>query len=271
MLIGGKNFDTTHEAYVMGILNLTPDSFSDGGRYQAVDQALFRIEEMIQEGASIIDIGGESTRPGYQMISPEEEIERTSPLIRAASERFDIPLSIDTYKAPVARAALEAGAAMVNDIWGFRYDPLMAETVSSFGASCCLMHNRASAVYDDLIGEIQQDLALSVKTAVQAGIPENQIMIDPGIGFGKTYEMNLQVLREMAVFCRGPYPVLLACSRKSVIGNTLHLPVEERLEGTLALTAAGVLAGCAFVRVHDVQANVRAIKMALAIRRNNDE
>ena len=265
MQIGNRNFDTAHKTYVMGILNVTPDSFSDGGKFNSLDAALRHAEEMVGEGADILDIGGESTRPGHTVISDEEEISRVVPVIEAVKARFDVPISIDTYKAPVAEAALEAGADLVNDIWGFRHDPSMAAVTARHNAACCLMHNRHEAVYDDLLEDMLTDLQISVDLARGAGIPEEKIMVDPGVGFGKTYEMNLETIHHLEVLHQLGLPVLLGTSRKSVIGLTLDLPAAERLEGTLVTTVLAVLKGCAFVRVHDVKENRRAIQMTEAI------
>lgn len=253
----------------MGILNVTPDSFSDGGRYTAVYPALKRVEKMIEEGADIIDVGGESTRPGYQKISDEEEIGRTAGIIAEIKKNFDIPVSIDTYKSKVALAALQAGADLVNDIWGLKYDSKLAGIIAEFGAACCLMHNRNHTEYKDFMGEMKADLRESLEIAHKAGIADKKIILDPGIGFGKTYEQNLQAICKLGELRELGYPILLGASRKSVIGLTLNLPVEERLEGTLATTVLGVSAGCSFVRVHDVLENKRVIQMAEAVQRWN--
>lgn len=266
MDIGGRQFDTAHHTYIMGILNVTPDSFSDGGAYTDADTALFRVEQMLQEGADIIDIGGESTRPGHKQISCEEEIERTASMIERIRREFDPVISIDTYKSQVAQAAIEAGADLLNDIWGFRYDPHMAKLAAEYGKPCCLMHNRQTPVYPEgFLPGVLSDLQASLEIAAWADVPKENIMLDPGVGFGKTYEMNLEVMRRIKEIKALGYPVLLAASRKSVIGLTLDLPVDERLEGTIATTVYGVMQGCAFVRVHDVAANKRAIKMTEAI------
>ena len=263
MLIRNKEF--LNDTYIMGILNVTPDSFSDGGKWNSIDKSLRRVENMINDGASIIDIGGESTRPGYEKISDDEEIERIMPVISAIRERFDIPLSIDTYKSAVARAALESGADMVNDIWGFCYDDKMADVVKSFNASCCLMHNRAEAVYNDFEKDVYEDLKASIQLAKNAGIPDDKIILDAGIGFAKNTMQNLQLTADLSVIKNLGYPVLLGTSRKSMIGNTLNLPVEERLEGTLVTTVFAVQQKCLFVRVHDIKENMRAIKMTKAL------
>ena len=265
MNIGNRTFDIERKTYLMGILNVTPDSFSDGGQFNRLDAALRRAEEMVSEGADVIDIGGESTRPGHTPISDREEIDRIAPAVEAVKARFDVPVSIDTYKSSVAEAALQAGADLVNDIWGFRHDPEMATVTVRYNAACCLMHNRHEAVYRDLLEDMLADLQGSVDLALEAGIPKDRILVDPGVGFGKTYEMNLEVLRRLEEFRRLGLPVLLGASRKSVIGLTLDLPATERLEGTLATTVLAVLKGCAFVRVHDVKENRRVVQMTEAI------
>ncbi len=265
MQIGAKEFDTTHGAYIMGILNVTPDSFSDGGKWNRLDAALAHGEAMVQEGAAILDVGGESTRPGHQQISEEEEINRVVPVIRALKERLDVPVSIDTYKASVAEAALAAGADLVNDIWGLKYDPRMAEVIAAHGAACCLMHNREKPEYRDLMPDLLADLRESLELADRAGIPRDRILLDPGIGFGKTREQNLEVIRQVGQLRSLGCPVLLATSRKSVIGLTLDLPVDQRVEGTIATSVIGLIQGCSFFRVHDVKENLRAIRMAQAI------
>lgn len=265
MNIGDDAFMRSGHTYIMGILNVTPDSFSDGGRYDSVNEALKRARQMVMEGADLIDVGGESTRPGYEKISDEEEIERVVPVIEAIKRHMDIPVSVDTYKASVAKAALKAGADLVNDIWGLKYDPEMAHVIAESGAACCLMHNRETADYENFIEDCLNDLKESIQIAKAAGIRDDKIILDPGVGFGKTYEQNLQVLKHLDKFKSLGYPVLLGTSRKSVIGLTLDLPTEERLEGTLATTVMGVMAGMSFVRVHDVEANSRAIAMAEAI------
>lgn len=269
MRIGGKAFDTEHHTYIMGILNVTPDSFSDGGCYDTLDAALFHAEEMLRDGADILDVGGESTRPGHVQITEEEEIARVVPVIERLKAKFDAPVSIDTYKSRVAKAALDAGADLVNDIWGLKYDEKMAGVIAEYNVACCLMHNREKAEYAHFIPEVLLDLEESVRLAKEAGIPDEQIMLDPGIGFGKTYEMNLEMLKNLMSLQSLGYPVLLGTSRKSVIGLTLDLPSDQREEGTLATTVMGVMSGCSFVRVHDVKANYRAVKMTEAILREH--
>ncbi|RKI40319.1 dihydropteroate synthase [bacterium D16-51] len=277
MKIGKTEFDfNKRHTYVMGILNVTPDSFSDGGKFNRMDAALYHTEEMILQGADIIDIGGESTRPGYQKISAEEETERVVSVIEAVQKRFDVPISVDTYKAPVMDAALLAGGDMANDIWGLRYDSLfagegehsvwdcgtMAEVIARHQVPVCVMHNRKKAVYQKLLEEILSDLEGSIQIGIDAGISEDRMILDPGIGFGKTYQDNLKVLASLEGFHKLNLPLLLAASRKSVIGLTLELPVEEREEGTLVTTVLAAQNGWNMVRVHDVEKSVRAIKMA---------
>ena len=250
----------------MGILNVTPDSFSDGGRWNHMDDALFHAQRMIEEGADILDIGGESTRPGgYTRISDEEEISRVAPVIEALKKRFDTPLSVDTYQSGVASAAIAAGADLINDIWGLKYDARMAEVIAKSGLACCLMHNRDNAEYRNFMEDMKQDLRETIALAKAAGIADDKIILDPGVGFAKSYENNLEVIRRLKEFNELKYPVLLGTSRKSVIGLTLDLPAAERVEGTIVTTVMAVEAGCMFVRVHDVKENHRAIQMAEAI------
>ena len=265
MKIGNREFDIKNKTYIMGILNVTPDSFSDGGRFNEVDSALFHVSEMIRDGADIIDVGGESTRPGYTVISEEEEIERVVPVIERITAEFDVPVSIDTYKSGVAKAALDAGAVLVNDIWGLKKDPKMADVIAARDAVCCLMHNRRNTDYSDFVTDVITDLNESVKLAETAGISREKIIIDPGVGFAKSYEQNLQIINNVDKLCELELPVLLATSRKSVIGLTLDLPKDQRMEGTLATTVMGVMKGCSFVRVHDIKENKRAILMTEAI------
>lgn len=263
--IGNRKFNTDRHTYVMGILNVTPDSFSDGNRWNDREKALRHVEEMIEEGMDILDIGGESTRPGHTQISEEEEMERVVPMIEAVRKNFDVPISLDTYKAKVANAGIAAGADMINDIWGLKYDPDMAHIVAKSGVACCLMHNRKDADYQSFVEDVTADLRESIALANSAGIAENKIILDPGVGFGKSYDNNLEIIGSLEQLKELGYPLLLGTSRKSVIGYALDLPVEERLEGTLVTTVFAVLKGCSFVRVHDIKENVRAIRMAEAI------
>ena len=269
MIIGGKEFDTENNTYIMGILNVTPDSFSDGGKYNNMDAALRHAEQMIQEGADILDVGGESTRPGHMQITDEEEAERVVPVIRALKKEFDVPVSVDTYKSTVAEAALEAGADLVNDIWGLKYDPGMAAVIAGHDAACCLMHNRINTEYENFLADFMEDMKECVRLAAQSGIEKEKIILDPGVGFGKTYEMNLEIIHRLELMHELGYPILLGTSRKSVIGLTLDLPADQREEGTLVTTVYGVQKGCAFVRVHDVEKNKRAIRMTKALMRKH--
>lgn len=265
MRIGSRDFAITGHTYIMGILNVTPDSFSDGGKFNQIDAALKHAEEMIRDGADVIDIGGESTRPGYTKISDEEEIDRVVPVIEAVKKEFGIPISVDTYKSRVAEAAAQAGADLINDIWGLKYDPHMAEVIAKSGLACCLMHNRDNTEYRNFMEDVKQDLRETIVLAKAAGIADDKIILDPGVGFAKSYENNLEVIRRLKEFNELKYPVLLGTSRKSVIGLTLDLPAAERVEGTIVTTVMAVEAGCMFVRVHDVKENHRAIQMAEAI------
>ena len=265
MIIGNRVFDAEHRTYIMGILNVTPDSFSDGGKFNQMDAALYHAEEMIRDGADIVDVGGESTRPGHTVISDDEEISRVAPVIEAIKSRFDIPVSIDTYKGKVTEAALKAGADLVNDIWGFKFDHKVAELTAQYGAACCLMHNRSEPTYQDYLNDVVADLKECVRIAKDVGISDDKIILDPGVGFGKTYQMNLEIINHVDVLHSLGFPILLGTSRKSVIGQTLNLPTDQRVEGTLATTVIGVLKGCAFVRVHDIKENKRVIQMTEAI------
>lgn len=265
MNIGGHEFDLKNHTYIMGILNVTPDSFSDGGKYSRLDDALFHVEEMLGEGMDLLDIGGESTRPGHTFVPAQEETERVVPIIEAVKQRFDVPVSLDTYKAEVACEGLKAGVDMINDVWGLKYDPDMAETIAKAGVPCVLMHNRKEAAYHRLIEDVITDLRETIRIAKSSGIGDEQIVLDPGIGFGKTYEQNLEMLYSLERLLELEYPVLLGASRKSVVGLTLDLPADQRMEGTLVTTVFGVMKGCSFVRVHDIKEHVRAVKMTEAI------
>ena len=271
MKIGSKDFQFGERTYIMGILNVTPDSFSDGGSYYDMNAALKHAEKMIEDGADIIDIGGESTRPNYTKISNEEEISRVVPVISELKKHFDVPISIDTYKSEVAREAILAGADLVNDIWGLKYDNNMAEVIKHGEVPVCIMHNREQPNYKNFILDVMKDLEQSIQIALEADIDQGKIIVDPGVGFGKTYEMNLTVIRELEKFHQLDMPILLGTSRKSVIGLTLELPVTERDEGTIATSVMAVMKGCQFVRVHDVKGNKRVIQMTEAILRGNLE
>lgn len=252
---------------IMGILNVTPDSFSDGGKYNTVESAVRRAVQMIEEGADIIDIGGESTRPGHVPVSAEEELERVIPAIQAIREAVgeQVLISIDTYKSEVARAAIEAGADIMNDIWGLKRDSQMASLAAELGCPVVIMHNREVAVYNDLMADVVDDLEQSIRIAHQAGVREDQIILDPGIGFAKSHEENLIVMNHLEQIVALGYPVLLATSRKRVIRNTLNLPVDELVEGTAATVAIGIAKGCKIVRVHDVKPIKRTAMMCDAI------
>lgn len=266
MLIGNRDFDTKH-THIMGILNITPDSFSDGGKFNDLDGALKHTLSMIKEGAEIIDVGGESTRPGYTMISDEEEIERICPVIELLKRETDVPISLDTYKSRVALAGIETGVDMINDIWGLRSDPEMAGVIAAAKLPCCLMHNRDNvrAPYTDFVADMLADLRETIKIASEAGIQSDRIILDPGVGFGKSYEQNLQSIKHLDRLAALGYPVLLGTSRKSVIGLTLDLPAGERAEGTAATSVIAAVHRCMFVRVHDVKENYRAVRMAEAV------
>lgn len=265
MKIGNRQFDFNQEAYIMGILNVTPDSFSDGGKFNHLDSALRQAEQLIVDGADILDIGGESTRPGYTFIPVEEEVERVLPMIEAIKQRFDIPISLDTYKSEVAKEGIKAGVDLINDIWGLKWDGTMAEVVAKGDVPVCMMHNRKEQNYTNFIEDVLVDLKESLQLAKRAGIKEENIMLDPGIGFVKSLEQNLMLMNQMERVVELSYPVLLGTSRKSMIGLTLDLPVDQREEGTLVTTVLGYEKGCRIFRVHDVKANKRALKMAEAI------
>ena len=267
MKIGNREFQTKGHTYVMGILNVTPDSFSDGGKWNDRDRALKHVEEMIAEGMDIVDIGGESTRRGYTLLSDEEEIARVVPMIEAVKANFDIPISLDTYKSGVAEAGILAGADLINDIWGLKYDEKMAGVIAEKQLACCLMHNREKAEYRNFMEEMKQDLRETIALAKAAGIAQDKMILDPGVGFAKSYENNLESILRLTEVKELGYPVLLGTSRKSVVGLTLDLPAAERVEGTLVTTVFAVQAGCMFVRVHDVRENARAVKMTEAILR----
>ena len=241
MKIGNKEFKLGERTYVMGILNATPDSFSDGGKFNEVEIALKRVEEMISQGADIIDVGGESTRPNFTVVEVDDEINRVVPVIEAIKEKFDITVSIDTYKAKTAEAAIKAGADIINDVWGFKKDKSMASVAAKYDVPCILMHNREDKPYENLMEDVKNDLIESIKIAMDAGVKKENIILDPGIGFAKTYEENLIVMKNVKEIRDMGYPVLLGTSRKSMIGNTLNLPVDQRVEGTLVTTVMGIM------------------------------
>lgn len=266
MIIGNQEFLEEGHTYVMGILNVTPDSFSDGGRYNHLDAALKHTEQMIKDGAAIIDVGGESARPGHEKITDQEEIDRILPVIEKIKQEFSVPVSLDTYKAAVAKEGIQAGADLLNDIWGLQYDPAMGKIVADSGVAYCLMHNR-----DKITEEMDADLFIEqmkedAKRALDAGIKKERIILDPGVGFAKTQEQNLMTIANLDRLKALGYPVLLGTSRKSVIGYVLDVPTDKRLVGTLATSAVAVQTGCMFVRVHDVKENVELIQMLERIR-----
>ncbi|CEG21114.1 Dihydropteroate synthase [Planococcus massiliensis] len=253
------NFE--EKTWVMGILNVTPDSFSDGGNYTTIDNAVSRAKQMVRDGADIIDVGGESTRPGYTMISDEEEINRIVPVIQALVNEVDALISVDTYKAAVAEAAIEAGAHIINDIWGAKYEPEIAAVAAKWNVPIILMHNRNDTSYVNFWKDVKKDMENSIQIALDAGVQKAQIWLDPGIGFGKTTAHNIGMMQHLDQFVALGYPVLLGTSRKSLIGKVLDLPVAERLEGSLATVCYGVERGCHIVRVHDVKETSRTVHM----------
>ena len=265
MRIRKNEFNTENQVYIMGILNVTPDSFSDGGKFNTINNAVKQALRMEREGASLIDVGGESTRPGHESVSADEEISRVVPVITELKKNLSIPISIDTSKAAVAVKALNAGASLLNDVWGFRKDRDISAVAADFGVPCCLMHNRESTVYHDFLSEIKDDLKISIDIALRAGVSEDSIIIDPGIGFGKTVVQNLVVLNNLEIVNDIGFPWLLGASRKSVIGKSLDLPIDERMEGTVVTTVFGVQKGASFIRVHDVKENLRAVEMTRSI------
>lgn len=266
MIIGNKHFDLKNNVYIMGILNVTPDSFSDGGRFYDLDKALFHAEKMIQAGADIVDIGGESTRPNHVQISTEEEIERVMPVIRAIRANFDTPIALDSYKHQVVSACI-GEIDLINDIWGLRYDGgEMADLVASSGLACCLMHNRKHHDYTNFFDDYMADMQASIDIALEAGVAKDKIIVDGGVGFQKNLEENLTVLKRTKDLCALGYPAMIATSRKSFIGTIVGKDVDNRLVGTLATTAWGIMQGASFVRVHDVDENYDVIKIIQSIK-----
>lgn len=261
-------FEFGKRTYIMGILNVTPDSFSDGGDFTNIDIAIDHAKDMVNKGADIIDLGAESTRPGYTKISDEEEIERLLPVIKRLTKEINVPVSVDTYKSEVAKSVLDNGVHLINDIWGLQYDKNMANVVAEYNAYVCIMHNQDGTNYDkDIMDSIKDFLLESIKIAKEAGIKDDKIILDPGIGFGKNYEQNIEVLRRLGELKDLGYPILLGTSRKSTIGKILNVTPKERVEGTIATTVAGIIDGIDIVRVHDVKENLMAAKVADAIYR----
>lgn len=259
---GDQTLDFREETVVMGILNVTPDSFSDGGRYNEIELAIKRAEEMLKDGAKIIDVGGESTRPGHAPVTLSEELERTVPIIKAITEQLGCIVSIDTYKAQVAEAAVQAGAKIINDVWGARREPKIAEVAARHNVPIILMHNREVAEYENLLqDDMQADLRESIAIARAAGVPKVNIWLDPGIGFAKDTAQNIIAMQNLQSISQMGYPVLLGTSRKSLVGHVLDLQVEERLAGTTATVCYGIEKGCHMMRVHDVKEIAQAAKM----------
>ena len=273
LAIGPSTFAWGTRTYVMGIVNVTPDSFSGDGLLAAsdpVEAAVAQARAMAADGADILDVGGESTRPGHEIVGVDDEIERVVPVIAAIRAALpEMPISVDTTKPGVAEAALDAGANLVNDVWGVAADESMSRVAAGHGAPIILMHNRAEARYTNLIAEILADLQAAIDRAVKAGVEWDAIVVDPGFGFGKTAEHNLELLRRLDAIRLLGRPVLLGTSRKSTLGKVLDLPADQRVEATLATTALGVKAGVDIVRVHDVRENVRAARMADAVVRGD--
>jgi dihydropteroate synthase len=253
---------------IMGIVNVTPDSFSDGGKYNSVEQAVAHAKRLIAEGADLLDIGGESTRPGHESVSEEEELRRVIPVIeRLRHEQLGVPISVDTYKAAVADAAMRSGAHIINDIWGGLEEPDILRVAAQTKAPYILMHNRKDMNYgEDFVQDVIADLSARIEAAIAAGIAPEQLVLDPGIGFAKTGAHNLELIRRLNEIAALGYPVLLGTSRKRFIRDVLEAPVDDVVEGTLATTVYGIALGAAIVRVHDVRANARAARMADAIR-----
>jgi dihydropteroate synthase len=261
--IGGRRFEWGSRTYVMGIINVTPDSFSGDGLGDDQERAVSQGLRMVREGADMLDVGGESTRPGHQPITGGEEISRTETVIARLAREAGVPISIDTYKLEVAEAAVEAGATMLNDIWGLRRSPALAQLASAKGCALVLMHNQDGTDYaGDLMEEIKRFLRVSIDRAIEAGVPRERVLIDPGIGFGKTAEQNWVVMRRMEELRELAQPILIGTSRKSFIGKALDLPVNDRMEGTAATVTAAILRGADVVRVHDVREMTRVVQIA---------
>ena len=262
---GSFDLDYSNKTLIMGILNVTPDSFSDGGKYNRIDAALKHAERMVNDGADILDVGGESTRPNYERISEEEEIERVAPIIEAITRNIEVPISVDTYKSRVAEAAVKAGAHILNDIWGGKADSLMSKVAAEYKVPIILMHNRGNMEYGHFVRDVLQDLFESIMLVKDAGVKDENIILDPGIGFAKDLKLNLEMMRNLDKLVSLGYPVLLATSRKSMIGHVLDLPPGERMEGTAATICHGIQQGCQMVRVHDVKEMARTAKMMDAL------
>lgn len=266
MDLRGHKFLIGERTLIMGILNVTPDSFSDGGKFTEMDKAVNHGKQMVVDGADIIDIGGESTRPGAAKVGLEEELKRVIPIVAELVKKVDAPISVDTYKAKVAEEALKVGAHMINDVWGLQKEPAIANVIAKYGVPVCIMHNQEGTEYDeDIIAAMKTFFEKSIEIAKAAGIEDKNIILDPGIGFGKTAEQNIHVMGRLNELNDLGYPVLLGTSRKSMIGKILDLPADQRVEGTLSTSVIGVMHGVEFIRVHDIKENLQAVKVADAI------
>ena len=262
---GGRELRWGQRTFIMGVVNATPDSFSGDGIADDPDAAARQAKRFAADGADVIDIGGESTRPGATLLEADEEMRRVVPVIERIAQAVDLPLSIDTSKSAVADAALNAGASMINDVWGLKHDPHLADLAAEAGVPIVLMHNQQGTSYEDLVAEILDSLQRSIEAARAAGVPKDSIIVDPGIGFGKTAEQSLEVLHRLDEFQILGQPLLVGTSRKSFIGLVLDLPVDQRLEGTAATVAVAIAKGADMVRVHDVRAMARVARMTDAI------
>jgi dihydropteroate synthase len=265
LMLNGIELDFSKETFIMGILNVTPDSFSDGGKFNTIEAAIAQAKKMVADGAKIIDVGGESTRPGYTRISDEEEIERIKSVIEALVKEVPAIISVDTYKSAVAEAAIQAGAHMINDIWGGKADSEMVHVAAKYNVPIILMHNRENTDYVDYFADFMHDMKESIDLALAAGVAAKNVFIDPGIGFVKNLQQSMETMHRLDELVALGYPVLLATSRKRLIGAVLDLPVEERVEGTAATCAFGVMKGCSMMRVHDVKEVARTVKMMDAL------
>lgn len=270
MQCGPYTLDYGKKTIVMGILNATPDSFSDGGKFNEVDIAVKHAVEMVENGADIIDIGGESTRPGFATVSLKDELNRVIPIIKAISKQVQVPISIDTYKAEVAKQAIEAGAHIINDVWGAKADPLMGQVAAKYDVPIILMHNRHDRNYSLFIRDVINDLYESITIVKEAGVKDENIILDPGIGFAKDYQENIQMMQHLDKLTMIGYPVLLGTSKKTMIGQALELPVSERMEGTGATICYGIQKGCQIIRVHDIKEMSRMAKMMDALMGKGD-
>lgn len=262
---GPYTLDYEKKTLIMGILNVTPDSFSDGGKYDNLSNAIEHAQEMVENGADIIDIGGESTRPGHTPLSVEEELERVIPAVEAISKHVSVPISVDTFKAEVAKQSIEAGAHIINDIWAAKADPKMAATAAEYNVPIILMHNRPERNYQQFMRDALNDLYESILLVKNAGVKDENIILDPGIGFAKDYQEDIEMMRNLDKLVATGYPVLLATSRKRMVGNAIDLPVDQRMEGTGATVCYGIQKGCQMVRVHDVKEIARMAKMMDAL------